>query len=135
MDFQQELIAVHEARPVLQLACGAAPNLLGADHCALGFESAATGEVATVLTSGLPVSVSAVFAPGSRTSEAFEARMSEPTARRALNPDGRPETLGLPSTHPPVRSFLIVPLVGVSVRRGWIYVANGAMDGPSTRST
>lgn len=122
MDFQCELAGIQDAGTALELACRAAPNLVPAECCALGLNEPRGGALAKVIARGLDPA--GTFSPGARVSEAFAAMVSNTSRRRAWNPDGNPQNLGLPGTHPPVRSLLAVPLAGVSSIQGWIYLAN-----------
>ena len=55
--------------------------------------------------------------------EIFKALMSERKPQRAFSPRGEPVNLGLPAYHPPVNSFLVVPLQVGDHLYGWIYAA------------
>ena len=54
----------------------------------------------------------------------FKEIVSERKARRAFSPFGQPAGVELPVYHPPVRSFLGVPLEVGNRVYGWIYVAD-----------
>ena len=86
--------------------------------------------LARVLVCG--IDASAPFAAEARVTEAFARRVDEPASRRAWNPHAKPQALGLPPAHPPVRSLLVVPLAGVKARYGWIYLANRSDGSPFT---
>jgi diguanylate cyclase (GGDEF)-like protein len=122
MDFQCELAGIQDAGTALELACRAAPNLIPAEYCALGVDEPRGGALGKVIARGLDPAKT--FSAGANVSEAFAAMVSNRSRRRAWNPDGTPGHLGLPKTHPPVRSLLAVPLAGVSSSHGWIYLAN-----------
>jgi len=130
MDFQCALAEERDANAVLELACRGAPNLIAAECAALGLESPETGVLARVLVCG--IDASATFAAEARVTEAFARRVVEPAFRRAWNPHAKPQALGLPPAHPPVRSLLVVPLAGVKARYGWIYLANRSDGSPFT---
>jgi PAS domain S-box-containing protein len=53
----------------------------------------------------------------------FREIVNERKSRRAFSPIGEPSRLELPAYHPPVRSFLGVPLEAGDHVYGWIYVA------------
>jgi PAS domain S-box-containing protein len=55
--------------------------------------------------------------------EIFKALMSERKPQRAFSPRGDPDNLALPAYHPPVNSFLVVPLQVGDHLYGWIYAA------------
>lgn len=122
MDFQCALVEERDADAVLELACRAAPSLIPAEYAVLGLELPETGALIRVLVRGLDPS--ATFAPATCIGEGFKARVVDASFHRAWNPRARPQNLGLPSAHPPVRSLLVVPLIGTRARYGWIYLAN-----------
>ncbi len=128
MDFQCALAEERDANAVLELACRGAPTLIAAECAALGLEFPETGVLARVLVCG--IDASATFAAAARVTEAFARRVDEPAFRRAWNPHAKPQALGLPPAHPPVRSLLVVPLAGVKARYGWIYLANRSDGSP-----
>ena len=53
----------------------------------------------------------------------FQSMLSGRKPQRAFSPHGEPDILGLPAYHPPVHSFLGVPLQVGDHLYGWIYVA------------
>lgn len=122
MDFQCALVEERDADAVLELACRAAPNLIPAEYAVLGLELPETGVLTRVLVRGLDPSTT--FATATCISKGFRARVVDGSFHRTWNPQAKPRDLGLPSAHPPVRSLLVVPLIGTRARYGWIYLAN-----------
>lgn len=62
--------------------------------------------------------------PASLDGPVIKAVVTERRSVRAQNPAGRPEALGLPAEHPPVHSFLGVPIASPSRVYGWITLRN-----------
>lgn len=122
MDFQCALIEERDVDAVLELACRAAPNLIPAECAVLGLEFPDTGVLTRVLVRGLDPS--ATFAPAAYINKGFRARVEDSSFHRAWNPGAQPQEVGLPAAHPPVRSLLVVPLIGTRAAYGWIYLAN-----------
>lgn len=118
-----ELARPCDVPALLRKAGNAARKIVGANYAAvgilnedgvhldfftiLGMDSAAVEKVGKPTFSGL----------------IFRSMIAERKPQRAFNPDGEPDSLGLPAYHPPVHSFLGVPLQVGDHLYGWIYVA------------
>ena len=130
MDLQCALIEERDPKRMIELVCHAAPNLISAEGAVLGLEATDTGVLTRVLVCDL--NPSTTFASGERVPDAFANRVAEPAGHRVWNPQGNPLMPDFPTGHPPIRSLLVVPLVGTKGRYGWIYLTNRRDGAPFT---
>jgi PAS domain S-box-containing protein len=102
-------------RGARKLVCSnyAAVGILKEDAIQLDTFSVIGMDAATVEKIGKPLFDGAIF----------QSIMVERKPQRAFSSPGEPEILGLPAHHPPVHSFLGVPLQVGDHLFGWIYVA------------
>jgi two-component system cell cycle sensor histidine kinase/response regulator CckA len=113
---------------LLRKAGSAARKMLCANYAAVGILKEGGIDLDHFSVMGMdPATVAKIGKPTFR-GTIFRSLIAERKSQRAFSPHGEPDTLGLPASHPPVRSFLGVPLqVGDSLY-GWIYVAQ-KLDG------
>jgi len=102
----------------------AARKILGANYSGIGILAGDGPHLRSFALFGADPEVTAKLVQAVFNGPIFTDIVRERKARRALSPFGNPSGLELPAYHPPVRSFLGVPLeVGDRVY-GWIYVTD-----------
>ncbi|QGZ42038.1 PAS domain S-box-containing protein/diguanylate cyclase (GGDEF)-like protein [Pseudoduganella flava] len=121
-----DLSAEREPQALVDIGCRVTQNICVAKYACIGvldeegtklgwFSHCGGGEVGKVLCG----------APDSGVlKEILESRQ---TVRRSALP-GDPESLGLPPEHPPVHSFLGVPIASATRVHGWLYLADKLGD-------
>jgi len=109
---------------LMDKAGNAARKIIGANYCGIGILAGDGPHLRSFALFGVDREVSAKLVHPVFDGQIFKTMISERIAQRAFSPFGEPSGLELPVYHPPVRSFLGVPLeVGDRVY-GWIYVAD-----------
>ena len=109
---------------ILQEVCAVARELTLAHEACIGMVNEDRTAVTRFLTSGVTPDAVYVVDPSM-----LQGRLLDPILRngkpvRLANRDGRPETLGLPSTHPLLHSYLGVPIASASRVHGWLGLRN-----------
>jgi len=124
IEMGMQLASERDAGRLLEEACHCACELTGASHALLAVGARDSGEQARFVASGIADAVVDAFgSAGIR--EGLPGRVfGERRTLRANNPSRRPEAVGLPAMHPPVRSLALAPLVSVTHAYGWLCVTN-----------
>lgn len=119
-----QLASERDPNQLLRNFCVSARKIIGAKYATVGVVEKESRNVRFQFFSGLdPDTTNALFeSPSSMPvpSEAFSYR--QPRRLRTL--PGDPRHVGLPEDHPPVYSFLSVPIVSPDHVYGWLYLAN-----------
>jgi signal transduction histidine kinase/CheY-like chemotaxis protein len=122
LEMSGELAREHDPERLVTAVATAAREVIGASYSAAGM----IDEDDTVRYSsfrGLPEELNAEMSSAPIPRPAREA-MATRRPVRLRNPGGDPVGLGLPRSHPPVHSYLTVPIVAVSRLRGWLGLRN-----------
>ena len=120
----QKLASEHDALRLLDTACAAAREIVGGRFAALGMVEAEGMELKQYTVQGLdPTVVAHMSLPEPHQGIIYQA-LSQRQAVRAQNQDGDPRALGLPADHPPVYSFLVVPISSAARVYGWLGLGN-----------
>ncbi|HEX9670972.1 MAG TPA: response regulator [Thermoanaerobaculia bacterium] len=116
-----ELVASRDPEALLAAFCRTAQQVVGGRYAALCVGG--DGERRCVVTRGLPPEIAdALKAPlADGTPLATVVREERPVRLRDL--PGDPAAVGLPPEHPPVHTFLALPLSSSHATHGWLYVA------------
>jgi len=108
---------------LMEKAGNAARKIIGANYSGIGILAGNGSHLRSFALFGADPEVAAKLARGVFNGPIFREIVSERKARRAFSSFGEPGGLELPAYHPPVRSFLGVPLEAGDRMYGWIYVA------------
>ena len=122
IEFDLQLGAESDLNGLLQRACCSAQGLCMARYAAAAAIDQRDEVAAAFAACGLPSTLNAAaFAPSrGLLAELLRDGLVLRTEMRA----GDSMRLGLPAAHPPVRSFLAVPLASEGRPWGWLYVAD-----------
>jgi len=121
-------LAMHFAGPwsvddLLAQAAAAARKILGANYASAGLLEDDGTHLRSFTFSGVDAEIVAKIDKSSFTGDIFKGIVRGRKPHRAFSPFGEPPGLALPAYHPPIRSFLGVPLAVEERVYGWIYVA------------
>jgi len=109
---------------LMDKAGNAARKIIGANYSGIGILAGNGPHLRSFALFGGDPEVAAKLVHPIFNGPIFRDVVSERKARRAFSPFGEPARLELPAYHPPVRSFLGVPLEAGDRVYGWIYVAD-----------
>ncbi|BBA32572.1 hypothetical protein sS8_0607 [Methylocaldum marinum] len=119
-----ELSSIRDPERLLETFCRAAHDVCAAQFAVVGLLDEGQSHLCRVYSRGMEEEAEEL--PKSLNPESgILARLL--TERRPLRLSGlsdTPELLGLPAAHPPVHSFLGLPIASSSRVYGWVYVAN-----------
>jgi diguanylate cyclase (GGDEF)-like protein/PAS domain S-box-containing protein len=119
-----ELTAERDPVRLLQIGCRVAQNICVAKYAAIGMLDDDGGQLKYFFTCGLNNRMLprlGATLPGI----GILGTLLEGRAPRRINGlDGDPQVLGLPASHPPIHSFLGVPIVLHDRAYGWLYLAD-----------
>jgi DNA-binding response OmpR family regulator len=123
-EFSQQIAAEHDEVALLKQVCSAARQITLAQQAVLGILGTDGSTAHALIGSGfdddMRVSIRDSLVSSTRTGVVIANRESE----RRSNPDGRPESLGLPSDQPPIFSLLSVPIASTSRVYGRLWLRN-----------
>jgi len=123
-EFSQEIAAEHDEVALLKQVCSAARQITLAQQAILGILGTDGSTAHALIGSGFDddarVSIRDRLVSSTRTGVVIANRESE----RRSNPDGRPESLGLPHDQPPIFSLLSVPIASTSRVYGRLWLRN-----------
>lgn len=115
-----QLASEREPRQLLEKVCHAARDLIGAKYALLAVENKDRINIGYVATSGMyGATADRLGHPALREGVVGRAA-AERMPYRLADVGGPPENVGLPSSHPPVHSFLVAPIVSLAHVYGWI---------------
>ena len=109
VDATREIAAILELEPVLQLIVDRVRGLVGADYAALGIADR-TGRIERFITSGMSGEQRARIGALPRGRGLLGLIIREGRSYRIPNIALHPDSSGFPPNHPPMRSFLGVPV-------------------------
>ena len=123
IELDLQLATNPDLQSLLQRACRCAQGLCMARYAAVAAIDGRGEALAAFAACGLPSTLSA--AAFARCRGLLSDVPRDGLALRVdVLPGGSIRLLGLPPAHPPVQSFLAVPLAAASGRWGWLYVAD-----------
>jgi two-component system, cell cycle sensor histidine kinase and response regulator CckA len=112
-----------ELQALLRKAGNAAREIVGANYAAIGILKKDTAQVDSLTLVGMDSATVEKIGKPAFDGGIFHSLLEEGKPQRVFRPQGEPAGLGLPLGHPPVDSFLGVPLRVGDHLYGWIYVA------------
>jgi signal transduction histidine kinase/DNA-binding response OmpR family regulator len=120
----QQLASEHDPLHLLDVACAAAREIVGAKFAVLGLINEEGMELKQYTVQGLdPTVIAHMSLPEPRQGVIYEV-ISQNHAVRSRNEAGDPQALGLPQDHPPVYSFLCAPIASAARVYGWLGLRN-----------
>lgn len=112
-----------EAQELLWKAGNAAREIVGANYAAVGILKKDAVQLESLTLVGMDSATVEKIGKPVFDGRIFHSLTEEQKPQRAFSPHGEPAGLGLPLGHPPVQSFLGLPLRVGDQLYGWIYVA------------
>jgi signal transduction histidine kinase/ActR/RegA family two-component response regulator len=124
LEVAEQIAAERDPVALLNTVCTEARHVTLAQHAVLGLLTEEGSTSDRLCTSGLDAETTAGMKPPSVAGALLSAVVRERRPVRTRNPQGRPESLGLPAGHPPVSSLLSVPIASPSRVYGWLSLRN-----------
>jgi diguanylate cyclase (GGDEF)-like protein/PAS domain S-box-containing protein len=119
-----ELAAEREPLHLLEISCRVVQDLCLAKYAAIGVFNDGHDKLARFVTRGLDHETLAQLDTPSPNVGVLGAISAERQPKRIGNLNGNPTALGLPASHPPVHSFLGVPVMSQKQVFGWLYLVD-----------
>jgi len=116
--------AERDPAALLKTVCAETRRIVLAQHASAGVLAGDGPAVDAFRTSGVAPAIEAAMRPSSIDGAVLSVVIGERRAMRRRKPDNRPDSLGLTPTHPPVSSFLIVPIASPARPYGWLFLGN-----------
>jgi PAS domain S-box-containing protein/diguanylate cyclase (GGDEF)-like protein len=113
-----------DPQQLLRLFCRAAQNIMNAKYAAVGINMK-DGQPLHFVSCGMTdTEVSNVLNALDPQAGIFGAVLTDGKPRRVSDIEGNQTVPGLPASHPPVHTFLVVPVIARTGTHGWLYFAN-----------
>lgn len=109
---------------LLETGCRVARHISVARYAVIGIIDDAGERLAHLALRGLEPAVRDRLASLAPRSGVLGSLLDSRAAQRRSHLDGDPEVLGLPASHPPVHSFLGVPIASPGRSYGWLYLVD-----------
>jgi PAS domain S-box-containing protein len=109
---------------LLEGYCGGARNLFGARYAALYVFDPRAPTAHHFCVRGLSAEMAPNLAPSDPLRGVLAEVVETQRAVSVQNPGGEPVALGLPASHPKIRSMLAAPIAALSHSYGWLYLAD-----------
>lgn len=119
-----DLAAERDPARMLEILCRAAHGICGAQFAAVAMLEDDGRRLRYCFARGLSEEALAALRQIAPHSGVLGRLLADKIPARMINRGGRPQSLGLPSAHPPVHSFLGVPILSKEHTYGWLYLAN-----------
>ncbi|MGZ8320032.1 MAG: EAL domain-containing protein [Telluria sp.] len=117
-----DLGAVRDPAALIATGCRVAHDICLSKYACIGMLGADMAEVRHSVSCGEDVPAGAIGA--SPRAGVLGQLLARREPLRVLNPGGDPAALGLAASHPPVHSFLGVPIASRERVHGWLYLAD-----------
>ncbi|MGZ8289943.1 MAG: EAL domain-containing protein, partial [Telluria sp.] len=117
-----DLGAARDPAALIATGCRVAHGICGSKYACIGMLCADMAQVRHFVSCGEDVPAGAIAADPRAGVLGTLLAGREPV--RVLNAGGDPAALGLPASHPPVQSFLGVPIASRERVHGWLYLAD-----------
>lgn len=124
LEFGLQLGQPSSLEGLLEKAGQAARKIIGASYSGIGVLAGTGLELRSFVLTGVGPEITSQLSNPIFDGPIFREIVGERKSRSVFSPFGEPPGLALPNCHPPVRSFLGVPLESGDHLYGWIYVAN-----------
>jgi PAS domain S-box-containing protein len=119
-----QLASERNPSSLIRIACSAARDVTLAQQAVIGLMDEQTGGVATLVGVGFDAAGMSRLTLPSADSPFIKALIADRQLLRGTNPTGDPGAIGLPDDHPPVHSYLAVPIMSGTRVYGWIGLRN-----------
>ncbi len=119
-----ELASLRDPERLLETFCRAAHDVCAAEYAVVGLLEEDESNLCQVYTCGMENHAMALPESMSPRAGILARLLAERRPLRIAGLSGDPEILGLPAAHPPIHSFLGLPIASSSRVYGWVYVAN-----------
>ena len=113
-----------DPQQLLRLFCRAAQNIMNAKYAAVGINMKEGQPLHFVSCGMTDTEVSNVLNALDPQAGIFGAVLTDGKPRRVSDIEGDQTVPGLPASHPPVHTFLVVPVISRTGTHGWLYFAN-----------
>ena len=110
MDIGQGLVAEHEPEAVLKRILDEGREITGARYAAIGALDTERGELERFLTAGVDAATHQAIGDLPRGRGVLGVLIEDPRPLRLADVSEHPQSYGFPPGHPPMRSFLGVPI-------------------------
>ncbi len=134
LDLARGVLSELELDVVLERVLDAALELTGARYAAVGVLSDTKDELARFLTRGIDAETQAAIGPLPRGRGVLGALIEEPVALRLADVGQHPRSYGFPHGHPPMKSFLGVPITIGGTPFGNLYLTEKSGGGEFTQA-
>lgn len=119
-----ELASLRDPERLLETFSRAAHDVCAAEYAVVGLLEDDESHLCQVYTRGMENHATALPESMSPREGILARLLAERRPLRIAGLSGDPEILGLPAAHPPIHSFLGLPIASSSRVYGWVYVAN-----------
>jgi len=119
-----ELASVRDPERLLEMFCRTIHDVCAAQYAVVGLLEEDEVHLCRVYTRGMENQPIELPDSLSLTAGILARLLAERRPQRMAGLSGDPESLGLPAAHPPIYSFLSLPIASSSRVYGWVYVAN-----------
>ena len=109
---------------VLDMFCRAAQDILSAKYAAIGVLDEKGQRLKHLFVRGMARESAALLGSLHPLTGVFGEALVQGRPQRIRGLDGDPRSVGLPAAHPPIHSFLVVPILLPGGPYGWLYVAD-----------
>ena len=124
LKFSLKLAAEHRPLPLLELFCRGAQHILSARYAGLGILDADGQRLRYFLIKGMDAETQARLGTPLPRSGMLGELLANRRPQRLYPLKGNPQAVGLPASHPPIDSFLGVPIASPTQAYGWLYLTN-----------
>jgi PAS domain S-box-containing protein len=118
-----QLASPRDAQELMQIAGNAAREIVGSNFAAVGLLNIDSARLESLTLIGMDAATVEKIGKPTFGGQVFQAIIAARKPQRIFSAHGEPNALDLPAYHPPVQSFLGVPLQSGNNLYGWIYVA------------
>ena len=123
-----DLSARRDPAEVLEACCAAAQRICVAKYAAIGVLDESRDQLRHYCSRGIDATLIEKLGPVAAYAGVLGRVIASRRAHRADGLYGNPQTLGLPAGHPPLGSFLAVPLASPTTVHGWLYLGEKMGD-------
>jgi PAS domain S-box-containing protein len=108
---------------LVEVFCRGAQDIIGAKYAACAMTARDSHEIEYLHTCGLPAETADLLRDAARRGVLFQWMTKTRSVDRRRSLAGDLQRVGLPETHPPIDSFLGIPIHGSTGDPGWLYLA------------
>ena len=124
IELSRELAAEHDPNRVLERVCRAARDILSASYAIVGVLDEQGQTLLHFKVRGFDDETAARMSHSSLDDGLTRTLLTERRPVRGRNPNGNAQALGLPADHPPIHTYLGVPIASSTRLYGWLGARN-----------